>query len=73
MGKTAQAVLQDALQLVDDERLELASQLIESVRASRLKLDALWLTEVRRRDEELDSGDTSGVSWEDARKQILRS
>ena len=58
MSQAAQKLLDEALQLADHERVDLAA-------------DFAWNTEIHRRLEDLDSGSVKPIPWPDARRMIL--
>ncbi|MBH0203123.1 MAG: hypothetical protein HP496_12720 [Nitrospira sp.] len=73
MAPSTQQLLKDALQLPDQERAELVVELLDSLPlalAGRDRNDAQWLAEIERRARAAQAG-APGVSWEDARKQVL--
>ncbi len=72
MNTTAKQLYDNALQLSDSERAELAAWLIESLDAEvDQDLDAAWDPEIERRINELDSGTITAVPWPEARRMIL--
>ena len=72
MNTTAKRLYDDALQLPDSERAELAAWLIESLDPEVDRdIDAAWDIEIKRRIEELDSGKVTAVPWPEARRMIL--
>jgi putative addiction module component (TIGR02574 family) len=72
MNTTAKRLYDDALQLPDSERAELAAWLIESLDPKvDSDVDAAWDVEIKRRIDELDSGKVTAVPWPEARRMIL--
>ena len=72
MARSAGQLLSDALQLSDEERLELAIELLESVMPEvpgRDRPDHEWIEELERRARAASSG-SPGVSWQDVRTEI---
>ena len=71
MTKTTEAVLAEALRLDQDERAELAAELLSSLDGPRDPgaRDA-WEVEVRRRVEAIDSGEATLESWDSVRSRI---
>jgi putative addiction module component (TIGR02574 family) len=70
MSLTAEQVLDAALVLPDEDRLELAEALLASLQPSdRSPLDESWREVIRRRSAELQSGQVAGVPWEQVRRQ----
>ena len=74
MNATAKQLYDNALQLPDSERAELAAWLIESLDPDVDRLvDEAWDAEIKRRIDELDSGKVTAVPWPEARRMILGS
>jgi putative addiction module component (TIGR02574 family) len=70
MTGPAQELLQRALSLPDNERAELAGNLIASLEVAHdLDIDTAWQQEVARRFKEVQSGEVKTVSWESAIKK----
>ena len=73
MGRTAEQLLHEALELPDRERAEVASRLIESLdSASEADVDAAWAAEIERRCSDRDAGRTIGADWQDFRRRVER-
>jgi len=73
MAPSTQQLLKDALLLSDQQRAELVVELLDSLPPAELgygRSDAEWLVEIERRARVAQAG-TPGVSWEEARKQVL--
>jgi len=73
MALSTKQLLQDALQLPDQQRAELAAELLDSLPPALSGQDrssAQWLAEIERRAKAAQAG-ASGVTWEDAREQVL--
>lgn len=69
---TAAELLQHALRLPVDDRLELATELLESVEgAEDPAWTAAWAAEIDRRVRELDAGAVESVPWSQVRSEIL--
>ncbi|MCP4250097.1 MAG: addiction module protein [bacterium] len=73
MSPTSIKLLEDALQLPDRDRADLAARLIDSL-DSRVDDDAPteWEAEVARRMTELDNGSVASLPWPEARRQIMK-
>ena len=72
MNTRTKQLYDNALQLPDCERAELAAWLIESLdREVDEDVEAAWDSEIRRRIEQLDSGAVRAVPWPEARRMIL--
>jgi putative addiction module component (TIGR02574 family) len=70
MTRDGQELLQKALTLPDDERAELAGNLIASLdRIIDHDVDAAWQKEIARRFHELPSGQVQTVSWESVERK----
>lgn len=71
MTKQALELLQKALALSDEERASLAGSLLESLDApADDDVEAAWHAEIARRIDDLDSGRSKTVPWEEVRAQI---
>jgi putative addiction module component (TIGR02574 family) len=73
MAPSTQQVLKDALQLPDQQRAKLVVELLDSLppaEPGQERSDAQWLAEIERRARMAQAG-AGGVSWEEARKQVL--
>lgn len=73
MAPSTQQLLKDALGLTDQQRAELVVELLDSlhpVEPGQERSDAEWLAEIERRARAAQAG-SPGVSWEEARKQVL--
>jgi putative addiction module component (TIGR02574 family) len=61
-----------ASDLPDSDRATLAGLLIESLESKHEKdVESLWLGEIERRLQELDSGKVKTVPWEQVRAKLL--
>jgi putative addiction module component (TIGR02574 family) len=71
MSSAGHKILQDVLALPEDERAEIAAQLIESLDASpEAGVDEAWAAEIERRCALLDAGQAVTSDWEDVRRRI---
>ena len=73
MAPSTQQLLKEALQLPDQQRAELVVELLDSLPSAELgqeRSDTQWRAEIERRARAAQAG-TAGVSWEEARKQVL--
>ena len=69
--QTVESIAQAALELQPDARAKLAHRLVESLsELSRERLEALWLDEAERRDEEMESGKVNGIPGEEVFSRI---
>jgi putative addiction module component (TIGR02574 family) len=70
MSQTATELLDAALALPGEHRLELAEALLASLDPSlRPPLDESWREVIRRRSAELRSGEVAGVAWDDVKRR----
>jgi putative addiction module component (TIGR02574 family) len=70
MTERTQELLQKAPSLPDDERAELAGNLIASLDTNiDPDVDAAWQTEIAGRADDLCSGKVSTVSWPEVQKE----
>lgn len=68
---TAAELLQHALQLPVDDRLALATELLESVEGPEdPEWAEAWAAELDRRVRELDEGRAQGVPWSEVKAKI---
>jgi putative addiction module component (TIGR02574 family) len=64
--------LQRALQLPADDRLALATEILDSVEGPEdPNWAAAWATELDRRVSELDAGTVKAIPWEQVRSETL--
>jgi len=73
MSPSAKKLLEDALSLSEEARVDIAAALLESVEHEPVDegVDAAWSAEAKRRLEEVRSGAVKPVPWEEAEKQIF--
>jgi putative addiction module component (TIGR02574 family) len=72
MTQDAAQLLEKALRLAEKERAELAARLLESLDdVADEDASEAWDEEIRRRIQEIDSGQVKPIPWSEARKQIL--
>jgi putative addiction module component (TIGR02574 family) len=70
MNPSAERVLTAALDLSDDDRLELVEALIVSFQPTdRAPFDESWRELIRRRSAELNSGRVIPVPWAEVKRQ----
>lgn len=73
MTGSARELLQDVLALPEDERLELASQIIASVDGPHdADWESAWLGELDRRTEAAKARGETASEWIDVRARILK-
>ena len=72
MTEDVKKVLNQALALTEVERAGLAASLIASLEEEETgDVEAAWEVELKARIEDLDSGNTVGITWSSLRKKIL--
>ncbi len=72
MTTTASKLLDQALNLPDDERLAIASALLESVEGPiDPEWDALWMQELDRRDAAARASGAPLAEWSEVRARVL--
>ena len=70
MTERTQELLQKALSLPDNERAELAGNLIASLDTNiDHDVDAAWQAEIARRADQVSSGEVSTVPWPQVQKK----
>jgi putative addiction module component (TIGR02574 family) len=71
MSTRADTVLGTALTLPPDERAWLARELIASLdEGEDADVEAAWAVEIERRIADIESGEATTSSWEEARERI---
>ncbi len=70
MGLKVEELLEQALELPDEDRLQLAEALLSSVGpAGAPPFDSEWLAEVKRRAARIDAGESKLSSWAEVRER----
>ena len=73
MGRAADEVLKDALELPLEARAALVDSLLDSLDgAVDPDAEKLWQTEILRRAREIDEGSVQLVPWSELRSQLAR-
>jgi putative addiction module component (TIGR02574 family) len=73
MKASLKKLVDTALDLPEDDRVQLIDALIDSVSPEEaVSLDEAWLKEIERRSAEVDAGLVKPVPWEDVKKRLLR-
>lgn len=71
MSAPATKILEDALQLSDRDRANLAVSLIDSLDPSvDSDWEAAWDQEIARRTKELDEGSVETIPWSEVRRKL---
>lgn len=74
MSPRTQEVFDAALGLTEVERAELAEQLLESIDPEFDPMtEEEWAAEIKRRVDEMDSGEVEGIPWEEVRAKLQRA
>jgi putative addiction module component (TIGR02574 family) len=74
MGLKVEKLLEQALALPDEDRLQLAEALLSSVgSAGAPPIDSEWLTEAERRAARIDAGEGKLSNWAEVRERARRS
>jgi putative addiction module component (TIGR02574 family) len=73
MTSEAERILEAALRLPEPDRIELAAILEDSIGdgSTAEESEAAWVVEVKRRIEDLESGRSQPVAWEDVRRELF--
>ena len=70
MSITVEELLERAMELPTEDRLQLAEALLTSVEpTSSLPFDAEWITEAKRRAARVDSGEGKTDSWAEVKQR----
>lgn len=73
MTHRAERLLDEALQLPEADRADLAARLIQSLESEiDADVDAAWAAEIERRCAALDSGEAVTSDWSEVRQRIER-
>lgn len=73
MGTGAKKLLHEAMELPNEERAELAAELIASLDGPRdADVETAWAAEIERRVAKVLSGESRGTAWEKVRERIKR-
>ncbi len=73
MSRTIDQIAKEAMALPSASRADLAEKLVESLdRSSDEKIQALWVTEAKKRRDEVRTGKVKPVSGEEALARVRR-
>ena len=73
MGQKVEELLERALELTEEDRLQLAEALLSSLGPpDSPPFDPEWLTEAKRRAARIDAGEGQLSSWQDVREHARR-
>ena len=71
MGKSSQAILEEALKLPSKERAAVAEQLIQSLDPiQETEVEQAWQKEIQRRLTEIEKGETTPIPWEEVQDRL---
>ena len=73
MSPKVQKIFEEALELSDEARADLAAALLESLEPVGEDVETAWSEEIARRIQEVESGAVQPIPWEEARKIIFES
>jgi len=74
MTSRAEQVLSEALALSKDERGAVAARLFDTLDCEATgEVETAWRNEIRRRVQELESGEVETMSWQEAKKRLAGS
>jgi hypothetical protein len=74
MPMTIEQLAAEALTLPSEERALLADRLVESLDAAEVnRLDRLWVTEAKRRRDEVRNGTVQSIPGDEALARVRRS
>jgi putative addiction module component (TIGR02574 family) len=71
MTQNAAQLLEQALQLPEDERADLAAHLLESLPDDAPDKDVDWNVELKNRLDEIDQGKVQPVPWSEVHARLL--
>lgn len=69
MPQTIAEFMDDALELPEQQRAELANLLIASLASPPSALHPAWASELRRRTDQIDAGIVKAIPWDEVRRQ----
>ena len=74
MSTTVEQLAEEAMSLPGESRARLADLLVESLDADTLtRIDRLWLSEAKRRRDEVRSGDVKTIPGDEALRSVRDS
>jgi len=73
MKTAVEEVVQEALELGEEERAEVASRVLDSLDQMDAAAETAWEAELERRATELESGAVESVSWEALQARLTRA
>ncbi|MGH9318465.1 MAG: addiction module protein [Vicinamibacteria bacterium] len=74
MSPKAEKILEEALDLPDSARADLAAALLDSLDLEMdEEVEAAWSVEILRRIQEVESGAVKPIPWDEARRMIFES
>jgi putative addiction module component (TIGR02574 family) len=70
MGRTLEHLYQEASELSELDRAELAGLLLESLEDPEPDVETAWAEEIERRIRDVDSGAVKTIPWEQVRAEL---
>lgn len=71
MSRNVSELFQEATQLSENERADLAALLLESLEGEPDEgVEAAWAEEIERRVRQIDSGEVQTIPWEEVRAKL---
>lgn len=71
MSRNVSELFQEATQLSENERADLAALLLESLEGEPDEgVEAAWAEEIERRVRQIDSGEVQTIPWEEVRAEL---
>ena len=71
MTHTVQEIFEEAVELGERDRADLAGMLLHSLEPHPdARMDEAWVKEIKRRIKALETGEVKPVSWEEARARL---
>jgi putative addiction module component (TIGR02574 family) len=72
MSRSVDELFQEATELSEGERAELAGLLLESLEGEPDEgVEAAWAEEIERRVRQIDSGEVTTIPWEEVRAKLF--
>jgi putative addiction module component (TIGR02574 family) len=71
MTTRAAHLMQEAVKLSPEERVDMAAELLASVEETQQDVEAAWAEEIERRARRVLSGESAGTPWAETRARIV--
>lgn len=73
MTRTAKDIVKAAIQLPENERVQVVEQLLASLEPeSDEDVDSAWAAEIERRSRQIKEGTVSLIPWEEVKSQAIK-